>query len=261
MSDIHVREHFNPRQDFSAQALQSLADSIREHGVLQPLLVRPVQGRLELVAGERRLRAARLAGLSRVPVIVRDLDDRAALIAAFRENLDRADLNPLEEVRAVCLALGSWLGVPQENVPALIGEVRNQGAHPRGAEVREAFEQLGLGSVESWWANKRPLLTLPDDLAQLVRERRLEPSKAVLLARVRDPQVRAQLTRRALEDAVSKAELRALIARQRSEAASPPAVSLEETRRLLSAARLKRLPTERQLRVQELLRELRELLG
>lgn len=91
---------FQPRRRFDATELQELAASMRENGILQPLLVRVVDGEYELVAGERRLRAARMAGLEKVPVTVReDLDDRDALKLALLENVQRADLNPIEEAR------------------------------------------------------------------------------------------------------------------------------------------------------------------
>ncbi|MET0738966.1 MAG: ParB/RepB/Spo0J family partition protein, partial [Acidimicrobiales bacterium] len=104
-SMIHVelidRNPFQPRRDFEPNAITELTDSIRQHGVLQPLLVREVdEGSYELIAGERRLRAARRAGLPTVPVLVREADDLASLEQAVVENLHRQDLNPLEEAAA-----------------------------------------------------------------------------------------------------------------------------------------------------------------
>lgn len=89
-----------PRSGFDDEALGELADSIRQLGILQPLLVRPVGERLRLIAGERRLRAARLAGLDEVPVMVVETDDRGALERALVENIHREDLNPIEEAAA-----------------------------------------------------------------------------------------------------------------------------------------------------------------
>src|SRR5436305_11462445 len=87
---------FQPRKSFEPEALKELADSIREQGILQPLVVREQNGHLELIAGERRWRAAQLAGLAEVPVIVREADDRAVLELALIENLQRENLNPIE---------------------------------------------------------------------------------------------------------------------------------------------------------------------
>jgi ParB family chromosome partitioning protein len=99
VTDIDANPH-QPRTKFPDETLDELADSIRRLGVLQPLLVRPRQGRFELIAGERRLRAARRAGLSSVPVVVVEADERGSLERALVENLHREDLNPIEEAAA-----------------------------------------------------------------------------------------------------------------------------------------------------------------
>jgi ParB family chromosome partitioning protein len=96
------RGKYQPRVDMHTESLEDLADSIRAQGVVQPIVVRPVAGgQYEIVAGERRWRAAQLAGLQDVPVVVRDMDDRAAIAVALIENIQRENLNPLEEARAL----------------------------------------------------------------------------------------------------------------------------------------------------------------
>jgi len=113
-----------PRKQFDQEALQALADSLGEKGVLQPVLVRPVPGgTFELVAGERRWRAARLAGLQRLPALVRERDDAETLEAALIENMAREDLNPMEEARAVA-ALVEELGLTREQVGRRVGRSR-----------------------------------------------------------------------------------------------------------------------------------------
>ncbi len=113
-----------PRKQFDEDALQKLADSLGEKGVLQPVLVRPVAGgTYELVAGERRWRAAQLAGLTRLPALVRERDDAQTLEAALVENMAREDLNPMEEARAVA-ALVEELGLTREQVGRRIGRSR-----------------------------------------------------------------------------------------------------------------------------------------
>src|SRR5439155_10089742 len=105
-----------PRRRFDEEALQALAGSIAERGIVQPVLVRPVAGgTYELVAGERRWRAARLAGLERIPALVRDREDAAAIEAALIENMAREDLNPIEEARA-CAALVEELGLTRQEI-------------------------------------------------------------------------------------------------------------------------------------------------
>jgi len=113
-----------PRRRFDADALQALADSIAERGVLQPVLVRPKGGgRYEIVAGERRWRAARLAGLEKLPVLVQERDDAETLEAALVENMAREDLNPVEAARAVA-ALVEELGLTREAVGRRVGRSR-----------------------------------------------------------------------------------------------------------------------------------------
>jgi ParB family transcriptional regulator, chromosome partitioning protein len=113
-----------PRTVFDDEALTSLSDSIAANGVLQPVLVRPLAGgRFELVAGERRWRAAKLAGLEKVPAIVRERDDAASLELALVENMARQDLNPMEEARA-CAALVEELGLTREEVGRRVGRSR-----------------------------------------------------------------------------------------------------------------------------------------
>jgi ParB family chromosome partitioning protein len=113
-----------PRRHFDEEALLALADSIRQRGVLQPVLVRPlVGGRYELVAGERRWRAAQLADLDTVPAVIRHHDDAASIEVALIENMAREDLNPVEEARA-CAALVEELGLTREDVGLRVGRSR-----------------------------------------------------------------------------------------------------------------------------------------
>jgi len=104
LSEIDIdriqRGKYQPRQNFDKQSLQELADSIRSQGIVQPIVVRPEGGHFELVAGERRWRAAQIAGLQKIPAVIRDLDGKSAAAIALIENIQREDLNPLEEAHA-----------------------------------------------------------------------------------------------------------------------------------------------------------------
>src|SRR5213076_3008356 len=112
------------RRRFDEESLRALAGSVEERGVLQPVLVRPVAGgTYELIAGERRWRAARLAGLETIPALVRARDDSEALEVALVENMAREDLNPVEEARA-CAALVEELGLTREEVGIRVGRSR-----------------------------------------------------------------------------------------------------------------------------------------
>ena len=100
--DVIQRGRYQPRVDMHPESLQDLADSISEQGVVQPIVVRGIgDGRYEIIAGERRWRAAQLAGLHEIPAVIRDVDDRAAIAIALIENIQRENLNPLEEARAL----------------------------------------------------------------------------------------------------------------------------------------------------------------
>lgn len=101
--DLIERGRYQPRRDFNPESLQELADSIAAQGVVQPIVVRPIEtaGRYEIIAGERRWRAAQLAGLDEIPVVIRDVPDQTAMAMALIENIQRDDLNPLEEAEAL----------------------------------------------------------------------------------------------------------------------------------------------------------------
>jgi ParB family chromosome partitioning protein len=114
---------FQPRKIFAEEALRELADSIREQGIVQPLIVRPQGDRFELIAGERRWRAAEIAGLDEVPVLVRDADDRAALELALIENLQRENLNPMEEAQGYSQLIEQFQ-LTQEQVASRVGKSR-----------------------------------------------------------------------------------------------------------------------------------------
>lgn len=125
-----------PRREFNAEALQDLADSIRSQGVLQPILVRPLPGgRFELVAGERRTRAARIAGLHEIPALIREMDDRQSLAIALIENLQREDLSPIEEAEGYRRLLDEF-GLSQDALAQSVGKSRSA--------VANALRLLGL---------------------------------------------------------------------------------------------------------------------
>lgn len=123
LSEIEPNKE-QPRKVFSEEALNELADSIKEHGVLQPLLVRPLPtGGYQLVAGERRWRASRMAGLQEVPVVIRDMDEEQAMEIALIENLQREDLNAIEEASGYKLLMERY-GMTQEQVAKRVGKSR-----------------------------------------------------------------------------------------------------------------------------------------
>ena len=155
-----------PRRDFAEEALAELADSIRQQGIIQPLLVRPLEGtdRFQIVAGERRWRAAAKAGLTEVPVYVRQMDEREAMAAALIENLQREDLNPVEEAQALA-ALRETLNITQEDLAARLGRSRPAVANAlRLLQLGEAaLEDLAQGRITA--GHGRCLVGIGDDEA------------------------------------------------------------------------------------------------
>lgn len=137
-----------PRTEFRQEALEELSESIRHHGVLQPLSVRRVGNAYELIAGERRLRAAQLAGLSEIPCIVMNMDDRESAMAAMVENLQRQDLDFVEEAQGISALLQQW-DMSQEQVARLLGKSQSAVANKlrllrHSPPVLQQLRQSGL---------------------------------------------------------------------------------------------------------------------
>jgi ParB family chromosome partitioning protein len=157
-----------PRQNFPVERLEELADSIKAHGIIQPLIVTSgeEQGRYYLVAGERRWRAAMLAGLESVPVVVKEASPRAMLELALVENIQRADLNPLEEA-AACRSLTQEFGLKQDDVALRIGKSRTAVTNLlRLFDLpRQVQDALVAGLITEGQA--RPILQIPSQTLQL----------------------------------------------------------------------------------------------
>ncbi|HEX5935661.1 MAG TPA: ParB/RepB/Spo0J family partition protein [Pseudorhizobium sp.] len=161
----HVsRNPRNPRRQFDEGDLQDLASSIRQHGIVQPVVVRTVADRFEIIAGERRWRAAQLAGLHEIPVIVRDVDDRTALEIAIVENVQRADLNPLEEALGYDQLIAEY-GYTQNDLGGIIGKSRSHVANSlRLLKLPDGVRDM-LSSGELSAGHARALITTSDPVA------------------------------------------------------------------------------------------------
>lgn len=162
-----------PRGHFDDTALEELAHSLREVGMLQPIVVRPAgEGRYEIVAGERRYRAARLAGLEEVPAVVRTTQDGDLLTEALVENIHRADLNPLEEAAAFQQLLDDF-GVTHEQLAAKLGKSRPAVSNALRLLTLPASVQESIASGRLSAGHARTLLALPDAQAQQRVARRI----------------------------------------------------------------------------------------
>jgi len=173
-----------PRREFDPEALQALADSITAHGMIQPLTVRELPGGYyQIIAGERRWRAARMAGLQEIPVLVVEADDRKVMELALVENLQREDLNPMEEAQGYRSLMEDY-----------------------GLTQAETAERVGKSRPAV--ANALRLLSLSEDLAELVRNGTLSPGHARALLGVKSEKLRKQAAQRiiALQLSVRQAE-------------------------------------------------------
>jgi ParB family chromosome partitioning protein len=178
VAEIHPNPR-QPRQQFDQEAVSGLAESIRAQGLIQPVIVRPrLDGGYELIAGERRWRAAREAGLESVPAVVREADDRDTLLLGLVENVAREDLSPVEEARAYALLLDEFaLSLP------------------------EVSERVGKSKPSV--SNRLRLLELPDDLLAMVDRGELTEGHARAVLAVPDQDGRRSLARRIVRDGMS----------------------------------------------------------
>ena len=166
------RGRYQPRQVFEQEALQELADSIRAQGVVQPIVVRPEGNHFELVAGERRWRAAQLAGLQKIPAVVRELDARSAAAIALIENIQREDLNPLEEAQAFSRLIEEF-DLTHQQVADSVGRSR--------ASVSNLIRLLDLAEPVKQQVNKGLLdMGHARALLALIRHDQVEIAKLVI---------------------------------------------------------------------------------
>jgi ParB family transcriptional regulator, chromosome partitioning protein len=164
--------HLQPRKDFAPEALRELADSIREQGIVQPLIVREREDGLELIAGERRWRAAQLVGLTQVPVIVRNVDDRAVLELALIENLQRENLNAIEEAQGYAQLIEQFQ-LKQEDVATKVGKSRAVVANALRLLRLPPLVQLYVRDGRLSVGHAKVILSLPNDKQQQLAAERI----------------------------------------------------------------------------------------
>jgi len=209
-----------PRRYFDPDKQAQLVKSVKEHGILEPLLVRPSGSNYELVAGERRYRAAQEIGLQEVPVVIRDFDDRQALQVALIENLQREDLNPIEETEGILELLAIELRSSTVDVASVLNRANH--AKNRGQELEEnvflQFQMIesvlaGIGrfTAESFRTSRLPLLNLPSEILQALREGKIEFTKARAIARVKDEKQRTDLLKQVVTKNLPLSEIKTRI--------------------------------------------------
>jgi ParB family chromosome partitioning protein len=192
--DLIQRNPGQPRRHFDEDELNELAHSIGTHGVLQPILVRPITGgKFEIVAGERRWRAAQRAGLHAIPAVIREIGEQDVLEIAIVENVQRSDLNPIEEAQGFQVLIDKF-GRTQQEIADAVGKSRPH------------------------IANMLRLLSLPDDLQEMVRDGRLSSGHARAILTAPDPR---GLAKRAIEQGLNVREIERLAQQAKDERHGP----------------------------------------
>ena len=237
-----------PRRYLDPEKLNHLVESVKQHGILEPLLVRPGEkGKYQLIAGERRYRAATILGLSEVPVVIRNFDDQEALQVALVENLQREDLNPVEETEGILDLVALRIKKQRDDVITLL----NQAAHPdrncvdnvihtkEWQILQEVFDAVGRFTPESFRTNRLPLLNLPNDVLEALRQGKLEYTKARVLSRVKDETQRGTLLNLVISKSLSLNEIKQQVEEIRaSQKASKNPEQSEETLKQEFSSRL-----------------------
>lgn len=257
-----------PRRYFDPGAMQSLVDSVKKDGILQPLLVRPVGDKYELVAGERRYRAAQEVGLTEVPVTVRDMSDEQAVQYALTENLQREDLNPVEEVEGILQLLAIKLETDREAVISLLNKLAkvkrglaDNVVRPEEQQVvEEVFAAIGRLSPESFRTHRLPLLNLPGDILEALRSGLLEYTKAKEIAKLESESERTALLEEAVARSLSLSQIRERVKAKKTPTERPPLEArIEATYKQIKKIKVWDNPQKRE-KLESLLAEMEALL-
>lgn len=219
--DRIIREPNQVRRYFDPQKLAGLTESVKQVGIIEALWVRPLpDGDYKLVAGERRYRAASAAGLTEVPVTIRELDDVEALEISLVENLQRDDLNPVEETEGVLQLLSIRLEISTEEAIALLYRMKNEdegrvreNVFPNNENqvVQSVFTALGRMTWQSFISSRLPLRHLPVEILEVLRQGRIDYTKARAIARVRNEEARQAILEEAIREGLSLSEIQARI--------------------------------------------------
>ncbi|MGK7936495.1 MAG: ParB/RepB/Spo0J family partition protein [Xenococcaceae cyanobacterium] len=262
------------RRYFDSQKLSELTECIRQHGILEPLIVRHLShlnGKYELVAGERRYRAAKEAGLTEVPVSIFHLSTEEASAISLCENLQREDLNPVEETEGILRLLSLRLKMSTPDVIALLYRMRNEAnnkvsqnvlTNTHGQTIKAVFNYLGKISWKSFITSRLPLLKLPKDLLKVLRQGEIAYTKAKILASVEDIELREILTKETISQNLSLSQLkkRIRLCDERASSTQTWEQKAKITMKRLVRSRLWENPTKRQ-QAEELLLKLEQLLS
>jgi ParB family chromosome partitioning protein len=270
LEDLRLPQ-WQPRRYFDEAAMQELVASVEQHGILQPLLVRSVAGKgYEIVAGERRFRAAEKARLRDVPVIVRSMSDTEALQYALLENLQRENLNPVEETEGILQLLALHLDKSISSATSILYRMNNEAAkkgkqnvviRPEVEVVLGVFERLGRMTWETFTRNRLPLLKLPQEVLEALRLGRIEYTKAKAVAQVKDEAERKILLEEAISLSLSLSEIRERVKATQPPTELPPLASrIEAISKLVKKQQVWDDPKKRR-KLESLLAKIEELIS
>lgn len=210
-----------PRRYFDQNKLESLANSIKEVGLLEPIVVRCIrENTYELVAGERRLKACQIAKLENVAVNLIECDNTTASRIRLVENLQREDLNVYEETIGILELLAMLLEIDQETVVqhmyqmhhAYNGETgHNVMSNKESLTIQKVFTQLGKITWQSFVSNRLPILNLKDDIKAALAEGKLEYTKALAISKIKDKEKRTEVLRQAIEESLSLSKIKEIV--------------------------------------------------
>ncbi|RAM50988.1 MAG: chromosome partitioning protein ParB [Hapalosiphonaceae cyanobacterium JJU2] len=258
-----------PRRYFAPKAMQSLVESVKHDGILVPLLVRPVGDNYELVAGERRYKAAKDAFFTEVPVTVQQMSDSQAIQYALTENLQREDLNPVEETEGILDLLALRLETDREGVISLLNKIAKVKRGLADNDVRpedsllveEIFQSLGRITPEAFRTHRLPLLKLHSDILEALRSGQIEYTKAREIDKVSSDSDRIELLEAAIEHSLSLNQIR-----EQVRALQPPSESgdlqklLDKTYKRVKKSKVWSDPNKQE-KLKSLLAELQGLLS
>lgn len=259
-----------PRRYFDPQAMQSLVESVKQNGILQPLLVRPAGDKYELVAGERRYRAAQTAALTSVPVNVREMSDEQAVQYALTENLQREDLNPVEETEGTLQLLALRLGCETAQVSSVLyrmeneakGKItRNVSGNSEAEIVEKVFAELGKISWQSFVRTRLPLLKLPEEILSALRAGQIEYTKGKEIAKLTSKEERIELLEAAISLSLPLSEIQRQVKAKQPSVTHPALQSrLEATYKQAKKSKVWDNP-QKQKKLESLLKELEALMA
>ncbi|MGK7875407.1 MAG: ParB/RepB/Spo0J family partition protein [Xenococcaceae cyanobacterium] len=222
IEDIVTRSQ--ARRFFDSEKSEQLVQSVKQHGILEPLLVRPFpNNKYELVAGERRYRAAQAVGLTEIPAVVKELSEEEAYAISLIENLQRENLNPVEETEGILQLLALNLNLRSNEIPSLLYRMKNAGER-QGIDLRDnaipnpdseseqrvqsIFAGLGTMSWMSFTRNRLPLLKLPGEILEALGRGQIEYTKAKAIARLKKEEDRRLLLAETIEQSLSLKQIR-----------------------------------------------------